>query len=103
MSVTRCQLRRYVVKPGEMADFTEVFFRDVVPLREQYGFTVLGVWRPDGGDEFVWIVGAGDDFAELDARYYASPERAALPVDPASFLASVDLQMMDVVPGPQPG
>lgn len=81
-----------------MDEFVAVWARDVVPLRRRFGFTVLGAWRSDDADRFTWVIGAETgDFAAMDAAYYESPERAALPVDPASFLEQVDVEMMDDV------
>jgi hypothetical protein len=41
--------------------------------------------------EFVWVIAYGGEgtFAEADAAYYASPERAALDPDPARHLVEV--------------
>jgi hypothetical protein len=58
--MTSVQLRRYEIKPGEMA------------------------------------VSHEGEFATAEADYYASPERAALPANPADFIDVMHLAMVRV-------
>lgn len=81
------QLRDYRVKPGEMQDWTAEWLRYVRPLREKFGFQVLGAWVVPGDDRFIWIL-AREDFAAADHRYYQSAERLSIEPDPARHLAS---------------
>lgn len=95
----RAQLRRYQVKPGQMTDFLEAWETGVVPVRELFGFTVLAAWRSEDEAEFGWVVGYRGDgqFETAEKAYYASPERAAMPVDPAQFLDKVETWMVETV------
>jgi hypothetical protein len=88
------QLRIYKVRSGAMEDFVALWRDHIVPAREAHGFTVEGVWNNDDEGDFVWIV-HHDDFEAADERYYASPERAAVPVDPATYLEGSDIRMID--------
>ena len=92
------QLRHYQLKEGgDRQAFLDVFWNGVVPARKQYGFTVEGAWSVNDAEEFVWIVshpGSAEDFTAAEKAYYAGPERAALPVDPASFVAHMELRLM---------
>ena len=88
------QLRMYQVKPGELDEFVEEWQRVVVPLRRSLGFLVVDGWRGADSESFVWLVGYDGDFAEADAAYYASPERAALDPDPARHIAHVETKML---------
>jgi NIPSNAP len=90
----RYQLRIYQVRPEELDRFADEWRRLVVPLRRSMGFHVLGGWRSQDGDSFVWIVGFDGDFEAADAAYYASPERAALDPDPARLIRSVHARML---------
>jgi hypothetical protein len=93
----RAQLRRYQVKPGQMTAFIESWETGVVPVRELFGFKVLAAWRSDDDAEFGWLVGyAGDGhFEAAEKAYYASPERAGMPVEPLQFLDKVDTWMVE--------
>ena len=90
------QLRHYAIQPGKLDDFVDAWLRGVKPLREKFGFSVVGAWRVEGADEFVWILGyAGPDgFAAADRRYYASEERKHLQPDPAELIAKPETRMM---------
>ncbi len=92
-----CQLRIYRLHPGRLGDFLALWREHVVPAREAHGFEVLSAFVNPETEEFVWIVRHPEDFAAADARYYASPERAALPWDPKEALASVELRMLEQV------
>ncbi len=91
--MTAVQLRRYEIKPGEMEAFLEAV-RAAFPVREQYGFTVEFALVDDEHDQFVWAVSHDGDFAAAEADYYASPERAALPANPADHIDVAHLAMV---------
>ena len=60
--------------------------RAAFPVREQYGFGVEFALVDEERNEFTWAVSHDGDFAAAEAAYYASPERAALPANPADFI-----------------
>ncbi len=93
------QIREYTVKPGEMKEWIEEWRSRIVPLRRNHGFEVLGAWRVDGTDQFVWIVGydGPKSWQQADADYYQSPERKAIDPDPARHLAHVSARLMSGV------
>ena len=90
------QLREYTVKPGEMDEWIEEWRERIVPLRTKAGFKVLGAWRVDGTDQFVWIIShdGPQSWQDAEAGYYASPERRALQPDPARHLAQTSARLM---------
>jgi hypothetical protein len=96
--MTTAQLRHYqLAEEGDRQAFLDLFWNGVVPARRAYGFTVDGAWEVNDAAEFVWVVshaGSAEDFAAAEKAYYAGPERAALPVDPASFVAHAELRLM---------
>jgi hypothetical protein len=65
-------------------------------VREQYGFTVEFALVDEERNEFVWAVSHAGDFAAAEAEYYASPERAALPDNPADHIEVMHLGMVRV-------
>ena len=85
------QLRRYTVAAGRMGEWLEEWGERVRPLREGHGFAVVGAWVVEESSEFVWVIAYDGEgtFAEADAAYYGSPERAALEPDPARHLVEV--------------
>jgi hypothetical protein len=87
------QLRRYEIKPGEMDQFLAAI-RPAFAVREQYGFVVAFALVDDENNEFVWAVTHDGDFAAAEQSYYASPERAALPANPADHIAVLHVGMV---------
>ena len=82
-------LRIYTIKPGEMADWLEEWRKEVLPLRRQLGFTILGAWVSDENDTFTWLLSydGAEGLEAANAAYYDSPARAALSPDPARHIA----------------
>lgn len=76
------QMRRYLIKDGQLDQFVEDWETRVVPLREKFGFRILGAWALPESNEFVWIVGH-DDFEQADRDYYESDARRMLTPNPA--------------------
>jgi hypothetical protein len=93
--MTSVQLRRYEIKPGEMEAFLDAV-RAAFSVREQYGFRVEFALVDEDRNEFVWAVSHDGDFAGAEVAYYESPERAALPVNPADHIAVMHLGMVKV-------
>jgi hypothetical protein len=86
-----CELRRYKIQSGRLDEFVTAWTAGVVPLREEYGFTLHGAWTVDDTCEFVWILGHTDEesFRLANRRYYDSYARRNLDPDPAQFIVEV--------------
>ena len=86
-----CQVRTYKVNDGAMDEFVALWRDHIVPARALYGFTVAGAWRSLDDTTFTWVVchEAPDGWDAVDKAYYDSPERAALPKNPADLLSDV--------------
>jgi hypothetical protein len=95
-----CQLRRYQVREGAMDEFVALWRDHIVPAREAHGFQVLGAWNDPSDGTFVWVVGhdAPDGWEAIDRAYYDSPERAAVPRDPAELLVKSETQLQVLEP-----
>ena len=93
------QIREYTVKPGEMDEWADEWRKRIVPLREKYGFRVLGAWTVDGTDQFVWIISYDGprSWDEANSDYYGSDERKALVPDPARHLVHTETRLMTAV------
>ena len=100
------QLRIYRIAAGHLDDFLRAWLTGVLPLRQAHGFEIHAWTHAGDGDRFVWLIrwrGVGT-FADADARYYASPERAALDPDPAQWIvADETYDLADAVPPPADG
>ncbi len=92
----RWQLRDYRVTPGEMQEWISEWSAHIRPLREKFGFQVVGGWAIPAQDRFVWIL-AHDDFEAADRAYYASEERRALAPNPARHLAATEQTFIEPV------
>ena len=98
MSAT--QLRDYHIRAGELDRFVEEWRNGVAPLRRARGFQIPGAWTIAEEDRFLWLLvhpGGWEAFAEADAAYYASPERAALDPDPARLIEEQRTVRLDEV------
>ena len=85
------QVRRYQIAQGELEAFSRAWRSGVVPLRERFGFEIVGGWEIEETNEFVWILGHDDPagFGAADAAYYESDERERLSPDPARHVVSM--------------
>ncbi len=83
------QLRDYRISAGQLHRFVGEWLTQLAPLRRACGFTIPAAWTVPGEDRFIWLLshpGDWDAFAADDARYFASPERAAFDPDPARLI-----------------
>jgi len=82
--------------PGEMEQWLDEWRSRIVPLRQKFGFGILGAWTVAGADEFVWIItySGPKSWEQADSDYYGSPERKAISPDPARHLAHTETRML---------
>src|SRR6266513_166444 len=92
------QLRMYTIRPGEMAAWLEEWRRLIAPLRRRLGFEILGAWTAES-DQFIWILrySGPKTWEEVDAAYYASPERTRMQPDPARHIATSEHRFVSAV------
>jgi hypothetical protein len=92
------ELRDYRVTPGRLDDWIRGWSQGVMPLRERYGFHLLGAWLDRPQDRFIWVLGydGPDGFDAADERYHSLAERTALNPEPSSLLQAA--QITRVVP-----
>lgn len=94
----RRQWRKYTVRPGRLDEFIQEWRRDLVPIRQQYGFEVVQAWALEDESALLWLVAYdGNDFEDAFERFRSSPERAALDPDPARHIEAVSAWMASVV------
>jgi len=97
--VKQTQLRDYTIKPGQLADFVQVWKNGVRPIRLKRGFVIEGAWAIPTEDRFVWVVSYDkpDGFEAAVKAYMESPERKALDPDPASFIVAQRIAFIEPV------
>jgi hypothetical protein len=93
------QLRDYRIRHGQMDAWIAGWTAGVVPLREEFGFRVLGAWVDRERDRFVWLLAyAGEDgFDAANDQYYGSTKRATLSPDPAELIEDATQAMVETV------
>jgi hypothetical protein len=92
------QLRIYDIQEGALQAFTEEWRKQIVPMRQQFGFEIVGAWTVEDANQFVWIIGH-NYFEAADKTYYDSPERAALDPDPRRLILKADTRLMTSISG----
>ena len=90
-------LRDYRINLGEMGEWVTEWTSKVRPLRERFGFEVVGAWTIAEEHRFVWIL-SHLDFATADRRYYESAERREIEPDPARHIAHATQNFMEPTP-----
>ena len=92
----RSQLRIYTVDPATSEEWVGLFYAHIVPLREQYGFSVDASYLSEDGGRFVWVTShdCPDGWDAAEGAYYASPERGALPFKPSDYISAHDISMV---------
>jgi hypothetical protein len=90
------QLREYRIRSGQMDAWLAGWTDGVVPLRQEFGFQILGAWVDRPNDRFTWVVGysGADGFDAANERYYASPKRAALRPEPSELIEEAKKAMV---------
>ena len=97
--MTTVQLRRYWFEAGHLADFVD-WFPALLPAREQYGFRVLFALGDREQETFTWAVAHEGDpaaFADAEAAYISSPERAAVFETFPGHIAKKEIGLVDDV------
>jgi len=97
--VVEYQVRTFRIQAGKLDDFVAAWRTGVYPLRQAFGFAVVGAWVLPDTQEFLWVLGydGPEGFAAADAAYYASAERAALNPDPARYIVHAEERFMTSV------
>lgn len=86
------QLRTYTVRDGLLDKWIQRWKADILPLRIELGFTIGGAWVDREHNQFVWLISyeGAETFAERNAKYWDSPARISMDLDPDDYLLSTD-------------
>lgn len=95
----KLQLRLYTIESGNLESFITAWRETLVPLRERFGFRVLGAYTVPEANLFVWFMAhdSPETWDEADGAYFASAERLALRPDPARFILHMENRFVEPV------
>ena len=87
------QLRTYTIQPGAMEDWVELFETHIRPVNGRLGMHIIGTWVNHEHNEFIWLrrFSSEDEIEEMEAAYFASPERQALGDRPQQLIQHMDI------------
>jgi hypothetical protein len=93
------ELRIYTLRPGTLEDFTTAWRSEVLPLRERFGFEVLGAWCEPARSEFVWELAyrGVEGLREGERRYGEARALLEFEHDPADFVESVQVRFLEPI------
>ncbi len=99
------QLRRYRIREGEYDAFIAWWSSAMPELRAATGFRIEFAYGIPETSEFIWAVsveGPPDRFADVEARYLASKERAAVMSANTERTEVRTVQLVSIIPGATP-
>jgi hypothetical protein len=93
------QLRTYTVNSGMMDAWVELFNDSLVPMQNQYGISIDGMWVNEDQNQFIWIRSFNDaeDVKAKEAAFYASPEWNGIMGHARTHLARIRVETMTSV------
>ena len=103
--MTTVQLRRYTIRDGEYDAFLAWWTSAMPALRRAAGYRVEFAYGIRETNEFIWAVsveGSAERFAEVEARYLASAERAEVMGAIPERVEERIVQLVSVIPGSAP-
>jgi hypothetical protein len=90
------QIRRYELDPAFVEEWL-VFFEGLTKVRAPFGFRLRSAHLDRANCEFTWIVEHDKPFAEAEAVYMASPERAAYFADRPRFALVLHVSEVETI------
>ncbi|MFD8071911.1 NIPSNAP family protein [Streptomyces sp. NPDC059718] len=91
------QLRTYTIKPEMLDAWLGLWHTEIVPLRRAHGFEIGLAWVDRERSQFVWLIAydGEDGFAAANARYWDSPERVRMPLQPEDYLVGSEVHEVE--------
>lgn len=86
------QVRTYTVREGWLDEWVERWRNQIVPLRLELGFAIGGAWVDRERNRFIWLITypGPESFDEANARYWSSPKREQMDLDPDGYLVHTE-------------
>ncbi len=95
--MTVAHLRTYTINKGQMDSWLKLFNEKLIPLLDEHGISVDGVWVNDEETQFVWVRSYGDAMADIEAKeaaFYGSDWWKANVDHVRSHLAHRDIKLI---------
>lgn len=94
------QLRIYTVRAGLLDEWAEKWRELIVPLRLEFGFEIHGAWLDREHNQFAWVISydGPETFVARNARYWASPKRKQMGLDPKDYLVQTGVREVEAAP-----
>ncbi|MFD3683885.1 NIPSNAP family protein [Nocardiopsis sp. NPDC058631] len=88
------QVRTYTIREGLLDEWVRRWREEIVPLRLEFGFSLGGAWVDRERNHFLWEISyeGPESFAQRNRRYWESPERKAMALDPDEYLVSAEVR-----------
>jgi hypothetical protein len=90
------QMRRYEIDPTLIEEWL-AFFERLTPVRAAFGFRLKAAYLDRANSEFTWFVEHDQPFADAEAVYMASPERAAVFANQPSYALALHVSEVDAL------
>lgn len=90
-------MRRYTLDPQLAEEFVQFLRTQVIPAREELGFTVESMWLDSESAELTWFVsrpGSAEEFAAAEQHWEQSEERARIFADAPAYVTAKDLRQV---------
>jgi NIPSNAP len=94
------QLRTYTILEGRLEEWVRRWREEVVPLRREFGFEIVGAWLDDERSQFVWVLshdGTEETFEEANDRFWASPMRVSMDLETDDYIANWDMRSVEQI------
>lgn len=60
--------RTYTINKGQMDSWLKLFDEKVVPLLDEHGIKVEGMWVNDERTQFIWVRSYGESASDIEAK-----------------------------------
>lgn len=90
-------MRRYTLDPGLAEEFVQFLTKQVIPAREELGFTVESIWIDSDKSQLTWFVsrlGNADEFSAAERQWEESAVRAELFANAPAYVTGKDLRQV---------
>ena len=93
------QLRIYTINRGMMDAWLKFYLENIVPIYRMLEIPIEATWVNADRTEFVWVrsFDSLEDLERKEKAYFASAERKALGDTPLSYIAKIEVKLIEPV------